>query len=493
MPSNLHNQGTDGTGAPLEEWLNQELRFAATAMQRSVSATHLARERKAFGQSITPNRGSILASPEIANYDPDPDYFFHWLRDSALVMDAMREAMRAGLIGHEGHAHFADFIRFSLSLTDASTTRARLDRNSVDAQYQQFLRPDSELYETSPDSLLAETRFNPDGSRDILKWARPQADGPALRAMTIMRYWPLCPPDDIETKRLLEQLIRQDLAFVARHCRSPSFDLWEEELGENYYTRLVQLGALTYGLGWYRNVDGATEPANVRKLIDELSTELYRYWSATEGIYLAQAPSAAQFQNKNPNIAIVLGALHARLATGAHSIFDPKVQATLAKLEATFATSLALNRMAGREQAPVLGRYPGDVYYGGGAWHLATLAAAELYFRLASGIASGQAFIRTRENEAFYARAAHGLVKESRQSMAGQAADNAALAFFARGDALLATFRRFVPPSGELSEQVDRETGKPASAKNLAWSYAAFITACQARRSAITEIGMLSP
>jgi glucoamylase len=52
------------------------------------------------------------------------------------------------------------------------------------------------------------------------------------------------------------------------------------------------------------------------------------------------------------------------------------------------------------------------------------------------------------------------------------------------GDGYLATVRAFTPDSGDLSEQFDQRTGKQTSARQLAWSHAAFITCVHARRSA---------
>ena len=49
----------------------------------------------------------------------------------------------------------------------------------------------------------------------------------------------------------------------------------------------------------------------------------------------------------------------------------------------------------------------------------------------------------------------------------------------------LATVRAFTPEDHALSEQFDRDTGWQTSAKNLTWSYAAFITAVSARRRAL--------
>jgi glucoamylase len=86
----------------------------------------------------------------------------------------------------------------------------------------------------------------------------------------------------------------------------------------------------------------------------------------------------------------------------------------------------------------------------------------------------------TRENERFRRRliAADG---------ARESADFAAAAF-EYGDTFMRTVKAFTPPSGDLSEQFDRTTGEQTSAKHLAWSYAAFITAAASRRRAAEAI-----
>ncbi len=57
-------------------------------------------------------------------------------------------------------------------------------------------------------------------------------------------------------------------------------------------------------------------------------------------------------------------------------------------------------------------------------------------------------------------------------------------AVLGRGDMFIAMVRANTPASGELSEQFDQTTGAQTSAKNLAWSYAAFITAFASRKAA---------
>ena len=122
-----------------------------------------------------------------------------------------------------------------------------------------------------------------------------------------------------------------------------------------------------------------------------------------------------------------------------------------------------------------MGRYASDVYYSGGAYYFATLAAAEFYFKLAHALRSGA---RSRRDggrtRAFAERLCAGGRKRPPQPPRS-----------ARGDAIMRTVRAFTPASGELSEQFDRTTGAQTSAKHLAWSYAAFITAAASRRRAL--------
>jgi len=48
-----------------------------------------------FGQTIRPCR--VRFGLDVARLlDPDPDYFFHWLRDSAIVIDALRHVIVEG-------------------------------------------------------------------------------------------------------------------------------------------------------------------------------------------------------------------------------------------------------------------------------------------------------------------------------------------------------------------------------------------------------------
>ena len=180
----------DSEGA-LTDWMNRQYRFSTAAMLRAISATDLVKERPALGQIIRPARGSVLASPEIASYDPNPDYFFHWLRDSAIVIDALRVLIAEQALRSDALGYVTDFIKFSLGLSrlDGPAFLGRGDfRQTVDPAFLVHVRSDDELAQIVGDRALGEVRYNPDGTLDVIKWARPQNDGPALRALALLRF-----------------------------------------------------------------------------------------------------------------------------------------------------------------------------------------------------------------------------------------------------------------------------------------------------------------
>jgi glucoamylase len=54
----------------LEQWLEREYRRAAEAMLVSVSPVGIVKTRPGFGHTIRPVRGSVVASPVLADWNP---------------------------------------------------------------------------------------------------------------------------------------------------------------------------------------------------------------------------------------------------------------------------------------------------------------------------------------------------------------------------------------------------------------------------------------
>ena len=429
------------------QWLERQYRYAAQALPRSISPTAVVKTRPGFAQTIQPVTGAIVASTVLAAYDPDPDYFFHWYRDSAVVIDALRLLLEDGAVGADAAGQFGDFVRFNRSLRQLDGRRLAVApawRARVSPDFQRFLRDGDELARVHGDAVAAETRVNADGTLDISKWARPQHDGPPLRALAVLG-WVRGARHDAALDAEISALVRSDLDFTRRYWRQPSFDIWEEERGQHYYTLRVSAAALEAGAAWLESRDGQDEARSCRAEAAAILRRLDEFWLEEEGYYRSRILPSAERSAKDLDIAVILSAIHSAGEGGAHSVHDPRMQATLERLESLFDRAYAINHSRAAGTRPAMGRYDGDVYYSGGAYYFSTLGAAEFCFRAAAGAEDSRAWIE-------------------------------------RGDGFLAMVRAHTPPGGELSEQFDQRTGAQTSAKHLAWSYAAFISCVAARR-----------
>lgn len=424
----------------LQAWLAIQYRHSCRQMLQSISRTDLVKQRPGFGQSVRAAAGSVVASPVLADWDPEPDYFFHWFRDSAIVMDALRLLFEDGSVGDEALVMFGDFIAFSNALRRIDGRSPALQpgwRDGVREDFHQYLRDERELAEIRGDGVVAETRVNPDGTPDISKWTRPQHDGAALRALTLLRWHRHVQGLPLEEE--LAGLLRHDLAFVQQNWNRPAFDMWEEDCDLHYHTLAVSAAALAAGADWHE-AGGEHAPAqHCRQVAALIRQQMHGFWRPDLGFYASRKDVL--------DISVVFAVIHGWDGSGAtHTAGDPRVHATLDHLVALFAGEYAIN--GDRRNAPAMGRYRGDRYFSGGAYYFSTFAAAELCFRAAS-LAEGASARQWRQ----------------------------------RGDGFLATIRDFTPASGELSEQFDQRTGAQVSARQLAWSHAAFISCHAARRA----------
>jgi glucoamylase len=434
---------------PLDRWIARQYRHSAVAMLRSVSPLGIVKDRPGFAQLVRPQKGSIVASPVLGAYDPEPDYFFHWFRDSAVVIDALRILFEDTGIDGEFFTHFADFVRFSLALQDLDGRALGESawRDAIAPDYRQYVRPEADLLAAHGEALLGETRVNPDGTLDISKWPRPQYDGPAMRAIALL-HWRSTVRLDNELATQVDALLRADLHFTLHHWREASFDIWEEEKGQHYYTLRASARALEAGTDWFGQRGEQADAAACRAAANAILSTLDGFWREDLQFYKSRILESNAPSTKELDISVIFAAIHAGADSATHSVRDPRMHATLARLEALFDAEYAINKNRGAARGPAMGRYAGDVYYSGGAYYFSTLAAAEFCFRAAARCPA---------------------MKELTD----------------RGDAFLETVRAYTPPSGELSEQFDQHTGVQRSAQQLAWSYAAFITCAHARRQVI--------
>ena len=419
----------------LDAWLEAQEKASAAHIAAAVSATGLRHHRPVFDITITPAPGSVLASPEPSLWDPEPDYFYHWARDAGVVMlvaPVLRE--RDAAAGWE--RRFAEYVRFShLIATRAGPAKNPL-RATTPPEHQRFLRPDDELAAlTGDDALLNEPRANADGTVDVERWSRPQFDGPALRALSCLAW-------DGPVPAGMDALLALDLGHVLRHAALPTIGPWEEEPAAlHVFTLLAQRAALRAGAA------GRLAPGPTQSALARIEVALDTLWNDAGGHMRASTVAAPGDSDAN----VILGALLCAPEEATFGIDDPRIVATAAHVERWSAEAYGIVSA----EAPLVGRWPGDVFFGGNPWLPTSFGFAEFYYRRATRMAARQEAAET----------------------------------VARGDAFLAAVSRHIPEPGPLPEQLDKATGAPVSSRNLTWSHAALIAAAEARRNALRRLG----
>ena len=402
--------------ASFDQWLEFERNAATNGLLRNISPKD-------------GNPGSVIASPSRNN----PNYYFHWVRDAALITDVIVQLYQKEEDQNRRQVYedmILSTIHFSRSI--------QLTPNKSGG--------------------LGEPKFNIDGTAFNGDWGRPQNDGPALRAITFIRFAKeLLSEGKEELVRTLlydnslpaQTVIKKDLEFVSHHWKEASFDLWEEVLGDHFYTRMVQRRALLDGAELARILgdNGAADWYEKQGLA--LEECLLSFWDENRKILVTTLNPSGGLQSKTSDldVAVILGVLHGYRNDGFLSPADDRVLATAAALESAFETLYPINGQSNLGTA--IGRYPEDRYDGyttsskGNPWVLATAAFAEFYYKVGDQ---------------------------------------------KKGDAFLKRLQYHSNPDGSLSEQINQDTGFMQGARDLTWSYASFLTALFAREEKINLI-----
>lgn len=441
----------------LQAWIEQQADFSYQRVLEAISPADGA-------------RGSVMASPSRS----EPNYYFHWIRDAALVM---REVWRA-------------------RERNPSTAQLLLSEYALFSRSNQLTSNPS----GRPDTLgLGEPKFNMDGSAYDAPWGRPQNDGPALRAITLMEYAHfLIDRGRTDLVRDLlyrgelpaETVIKADLEFVAHHWKDASFDLWEEVLGDHFYTRMAQRRAMVDGARLARRMNDSGAALFYEQQAQAISESLESFWSPSSFHILTTLNWAGGHTEKvsNLDVAVILAVNQAASPGWSFSPSDPRVMSTAVRLTEAFEQAYSVNSgkrdHEGQAMNPGIGRYTEDRYNGvgtdglGNPWFLATHALAEYFLRLGAEIRSSGGVLITPESRTFLSRFASlefapGQSILTRGDGRFQAlVDSLAL----HAEAWIRRSRQHTSSAGNQSEQFNRDNGYMQGARDLTWNYASFLS-----------------
>jgi len=165
----------------LDAWIAQQRGISVAGVLANIGANG------ALAQNAT--RGVVIAGPGVVN----PDYRYSWTRDSALTLHAIEEEFFVG--------------NASLQTTVEDYIYAEAIRQTVSNPMGNVLSP----WGTG----LGEAKYQINLTRFNGVWGRPQRDGPALRAITLMNYinYLLSKGSYNEAKNVVWPIVANDLSY----------------------------------------------------------------------------------------------------------------------------------------------------------------------------------------------------------------------------------------------------------------------------------------
>ncbi|KAL9931498.1 hypothetical protein V8E36_009663 [Tilletia maclaganii] len=414
-------------------------------------------------------KGSVIASPSTSK----PDYFYAWTRDSAMTMKIVIQAFLDGKKG------------VSRSLIDAWVNAETIHlRNSL-----------------SSSSSLGEPKFNADGTLFTGPWGRPQNDGPALRATALMKYArkigledPLVASKLYKSDLSKPSLIKSDLEYVAHHWQDSNFDLWEEVQATHFFTLAVQKRALAEGAEFATALKDPGAAAYYRKQAAAIDAKLQTFWNKTSNRIQAYQATPSDFNRVGLDCSVLLGSLHSwNQSTDANGLssheFGPGSDRTLAthrQYVDSFRTLYPLNKAAAAPQAVGVGRYAEDVYDGvdksvGNPWFICTTTAAETLYNAQTLFRRAGTVKVNSVNRAFFDQFVEGVpvgsYAASTPTYKGLMGGMRTMA-----DGFMELVNTHSYANGSLSEQYSRDDGSAVGARDLTWSYAAWLSSDASRR-----------
>lgn len=396
-------------------------------------------------------KGFIVAAPSRHN----PDYYYHWVRDAALVMNGLQETLS-----------FEDF-------------------KTVAHDYIQLVAHHQNINKLTGQG---EPKFNADGTSFTGPWGRPQNDGPALRVITLAQYaLKLIERGEIEYVReylynpTLPALsvIKVDLEYTSHHHQEDDFDLWEEIRGTNFYSKMAQRKALLMGSELANKMGDSGAAAWYYTQAKKIDASLEGFWSHNRGHVLSTIYRTGGLEKPSRlDASTFLAVLHSGAENFSYGYQDHRILNTVTALVNKFKEIYPINN---QHVGVGIGRYAEDVYFGGQPWFLLTAGLSEFYYELAAKLKSSQKLNVTAKNVSFFndtlgLNLSLGLNKN-------RATVNKVISTLKQlGDDNLERIRIHSGGTLQLDEQFDRNTGYMTGAPKLTWSYASYLTAVNARR-----------
>jgi glucoamylase len=268
--------------------------------------------------------GSIMASPSI-----EPDYRFHWVRDSAIVIKSI----------------------INLYVKDPKPKYIEIMENYIKTELKHI------------NHHPAEPKFHLNKSPYTGDWGRPQNDGPAMRGIICIKLLSIM---SAKFAPSLYKIIHSDLSYTMDEIDQPCFDLWEEEFGYHLYTRMLQTKLLyeAFKNTRIKNKEPKLTPVILTKTRENLSHHFTK-----EGINSSYNIHGNILRKYDSSF--LLGLSHVDYDLPLLDTFEEEIDSYVVSLTNEFDKIYPVNKIM---NIPFMGRYKEDKYFTGNPWIITTIA-----------------------------------------------------------------------------------------------------------------------
>ena len=413
--------------------------------------------------------GGVVASPDTTT--PGGSYYYHWERDGALSMHALQIVSNFTFF----NPYMQSYVQWVLKVQNEA------DPNGIDVR--------------------TEPKYNlPNGDVFTGGWCRPQTDGPGLRAIALIDYANSLMKNG-QSNYIKQYLwtsnpnvynggaIKHDLDWIVSNWQQNGCDLWEEVQSTDFFwNRFTMKHSLYLGSQLAAKLGDSATAQSYNNVANAINQTLIKHWN---GEYIYEST------NRPEDSAVILAFNNGYSNDGFLGPTDPRVTATINTLNFVFYFAYPINLQDSANGVPgiMYGRYPGDTYAGGNPWILSTASLAQLFYRGAGGIITGNA-IPAKESHKDW-EDIFSLVLN--QTHPAHVLKTYTPLEFARlvtsaGDAVLDRLYVHVQAGNfHLAEQIDKNTGEEVSATDLTWSYATVLKAMHYRNVASASTLKMAP
>lgn len=434
--------------------------------------------------TILSKPGAVIASPAMPDNHFSQSYFFHWVRDGAIVISTIC-TLYENCSDPQRKAYYKEIILSYVDFVEKIQSQPMLNNVNV----------------------LGEPKFNVDGTVWTQPWGRPQAGGAACQALVLAKIYKILNEEgghnDILKKIYSHEptsLLKANLEYCTQVWSEPSFNMWEELNGKHFSVNFMQYIALCVGTLVAAHDIDPKAALYYRTIAHHMIGVIRSHWSEDLGYYF-ETLNAENMLGGGIDSSILITLCNVqdyRHLDEEFYITSYRSLSTIFYIRNAFENLYKINvnnKMQGIKGV-LIGRYTQDIYDGnqsvhGNPWFLCSAMLATTYYLIAIELLKGEKILVNNLTMQFLTQTTSltfvldDIIDENHPHFSALLES-----FLKEGDAILALLKQYSAtyPDGStmhMSEQIDRVSGEQISARDLSWSYAELLHTLHERENLV--------